>query len=36
MKKLQHVLRKTSAYFSENISIFFLNISMFFACLPND
>lgn len=27
---------KTSAYFSENISMFFLNISMFFACLPND
>ena len=27
---------KTPAYFSENISMFFLNISMFFACLPND
>lgn len=30
-EKLQHVLRKTSAYFSENISIFFFNISMFFC-----
>lgn len=34
---------KTSACFKKNISIFFrkhqhifLNISMFFACLPND